>query len=90
MQIQEEHLSAEIARRVATGIVPKPPCATSRTFGGFGDGSTPCDGCGQVVATGQVVYEVEIIGARMLSFHLECHRLWSRSGGLASSAIPPP
>jgi hypothetical protein len=51
-----DDLSAEIRRRIASGVLPRGPGL--RTFAGNGEGQ-PCDGCGRRIGETDVQYQID-------------------------------
>jgi hypothetical protein len=69
---QRQRLRAQIAERLAAGILP--PFSGQLVFGGRGEGK-PCGCCDRPIAASDVQYDLDH-QARNILMHLPCYRLW--------------
>lgn len=73
-----ERQTAEIKRRVATGLLPH--LNRSRTYGGRSLGGT-CDACGMEIARNALEFDVDLLDGtgsllRTVTVHTHCHQVW--------------
>jgi len=88
MEGNAPNLAQRIRVKLDAGTLPIDD--PEKTYGGFGDGRRPCDGCDERIGRGQVEYEKVYADGRAFLFHIGCAGLWEAERRRRQLAILPP